>query len=396
MKKLKIIKILVKLFLLSMTIIMLAYPIAVFSNNPFIKKWRDIYIETAMTTMHHQWLATSFLPEFVIDDVMNENSAEKESLQNFTVVWDSVTYAKESELYEEPEALNIKSSEEEFYEKYWELDTDEFRAFLAENPEFLENDYDNLFIDNSNYKYNIKSSLGERVYLIDCKNNLIIFEIKGGSYCGKLATIKDSTQVKLVKSKTLGSYGTLLRDYYTENNALLTINCSGFADPNDNGNGGKVTGSFVLDGVDLGYKKPSYLLFGMKQDDRFYVEKTDECDITEYKWAAQFRPALVINGEKVVNGTFGYGIQPRTAIGQSQDGEMLLLIIDGRQIGYSLGATVSDLADVLLNHNAYQAVNCDGGSSSLMWYGGKNITKPSSTNYLGRYLPNAIVVEYAE
>ena len=156
MKKLKIIKILVKLFLLSMTIIMLAYPIAVFSNNPFIKKWRDIYIETAMTTMHHQWLATSFLPDFVIDDVMNENSAEKENLQNFTVVWDSVTYAKESELYEEPEALNIKSSEEEFYEKYWELDTDEFRAFLAENPEFLENDYDNLFIDNSNYKYNIK------------------------------------------------------------------------------------------------------------------------------------------------------------------------------------------------------------------------------------------------
>jgi exopolysaccharide biosynthesis protein len=151
-----------------------------------------------------------------------------------------------------------------------------------------------------------------------------------------------------------------------------------------------------LDGEDLGKPKSKYLLFGIKQDDRFYVEKVDECDVTEYKWAAQFRPALIINGEKVVNGTFGYGIQPRTAIGQTLTGEMLLLIIDGRQIGYSLGATVSDLADIMLNHKAYQAVNADGGSSSLMWYEGKNITKPSSTNYLGRYLPNAIIVDYAE
>ena len=47
----------------------LGYCTAVFSNIPFIKKWRDIYIETAMTTGKHQWLATAFIPGYIIDDV---------------------------------------------------------------------------------------------------------------------------------------------------------------------------------------------------------------------------------------------------------------------------------------------------------------------------------------
>ena len=40
----------------------MGYCTAVFSNIPFIKKWREIYIETAMTTGKHQWLATAFIP----------------------------------------------------------------------------------------------------------------------------------------------------------------------------------------------------------------------------------------------------------------------------------------------------------------------------------------------
>ena len=176
----------------------------------------------------------------------------------------------------------------------------------------------------------------------------------------------------------------------------MTINCSGFKDVDFKGNGGIVTGSFILDGEEIGNPKDSYFIFGQKKNYAFFIEKLNECDKTQYRWAAQFGPALVINGEKKVKGTYGYGIQPRTAIGQTLNGEMLLLIIDGRQIGYSLGATVSDCADILLQHNAFQAINADGGSSSLMWYKGKNITQPSSTNYLGRYLPNAIVVDYAK
>ena len=46
------------------------YCFAVFSNIPFIRKWRNIYIETAMDTLSHKWLATFFIPKGVIDDVI--------------------------------------------------------------------------------------------------------------------------------------------------------------------------------------------------------------------------------------------------------------------------------------------------------------------------------------
>ena len=48
------------------------YLTAVFSNIPFIAKWRTIYIMTAMTTNSHQWLATMFIPHSVIEKAMQE------------------------------------------------------------------------------------------------------------------------------------------------------------------------------------------------------------------------------------------------------------------------------------------------------------------------------------
>ena len=48
------------------------YCLCVFSDIPFIAKWRTIYIQTAMDTMNHQWLATAFLPQSVIDEAMSQ------------------------------------------------------------------------------------------------------------------------------------------------------------------------------------------------------------------------------------------------------------------------------------------------------------------------------------
>ena len=72
-----------------------------------------------------------------------------------------------------------------------------------------------------------------------------------------------------------------------------------------------------------------------------------------------------------------------------------MLVVDGRQVGHSVGATVNDLAQIMLRHKAYQAMNLDGGSSSIMNYRGKTISRPSSTNSLGRYLPNAFICKSA-
>lgn len=58
---------------------------------------------------------------------------------------------------------------------------------------------------------------------------------------------------------------------------------------------------------------------------------------------------------------------PRTAVGLSQDGHTLyLLVIDGRKPGYSIGTTSRETAEILLQLGAYQGLNLDGGGSSTM------------------------------
>jgi exopolysaccharide biosynthesis protein len=60
---------------------------------------------------------------------------------------------------------------------------------------------------------------------------------------------------------------------------------------------------------------------------------------------------------------------PRTAAGVSRDGRTLLLIVvDGRRPGWSVGATLPELARMMLDAGAWGAVNLDGGGSSAMWH----------------------------
>lgn len=57
--------------------------------------------------------------------------------------------------------------------------------------------------------------------------------------------------------------------------------------------------------------------------------------------------------------------QPRTAIGISQDGtELILMVVDGRS--HSIGATQAEMAELLTEYGAYNAMNFDGGGSSTL------------------------------
>jgi exopolysaccharide biosynthesis protein len=71
------------------------------------------------------------------------------------------------------------------------------------------------------------------------------------------------------------------------------------------------------------------------------------------------------------------GVNPRTAIGQRSDGAILMLVIDGRQV-ISLGATMEDLVDIMMEYGAVNACNLDGGSSSLMWFEGEYVNNCAS------------------
>ena len=77
--------------------------------------------------------------------------------------------------------------------------------------------------------------------------------------------------------------------------------------------------------------------------------------------------------------------RPRTAIGVSEDGEALfIIVVDGRQDGWSVGVTLPELADLLIDRGAWDAVNLDGGgSSAFIWRQGDQVlsNRPSDGGY---------------
>lgn len=366
-----------------LTVLLVLYFIAVFSNIPFIVKWRTLYIETAMSTTSHQWLATMFIPKSVIEQVMEDREYELALQQSMDSDWENIKHIE---------------NDKDFYGLYWELKTDSIKDYLKQHDEVRASGYDSILIEDMKGELGLKTVQGDTLLVLDTSNNLFIVAVKGEGYQGKLAVIKNPAQILLDKSDALGSYGQLIDKFGEKNDAVIAVNASGFKDVEGHGSGGEVRGSVVIDGVDYGDHKsgkPHWKFIGFQEDNRLYVTNYDKNKIADYKWAVEFSPALIVNGEIVAEGSYGWGIQPRTVIGQAKDGTFMMLVVDGRQPGYSIGCTVGECAIILDRYQAYQAVNLDGGSSSVMWYKDKQITKSSSPSGFGRYLPDAIVVKKA-
>ena len=370
---------------IALSVIIAMYLTFIYSNNSFISKWRTIYIETAMTTNTHQWLATWFIPEKIIAEVMLKYNEGKEAQEELASTWENVEEIVDSE------------EDIEFFKRYWELKTDSFTEYIKKHPSTVKDGFDNLVVEDLDNKLGIKTTEGDDVLVIDIPNNLLIIGVKGSGYKGKMAIVKESEQIIMAKSKSLGSFGQEIDSFCSDNDAILGINASGFVDPKGESFGSQVKGCLVIDGVDYGshHEEPAWKYFGVKsKDERMYISYFTPGMQEEYRWAMEFYPGLIIDGESVVDGTYGMGIQPRTTIGQTKDGSMLLLVVDGRQT-HSIGCTVADCADIMLRYKAYQGMNLDGGSSSVMYYKGQFITSSSSVTGRGRYMPNAILVKAA-
>jgi hypothetical protein len=62
----------------------------------------------------------------------------------------------------------------------------------------------------------------------------------------------------------------------------------------------------------------------------------------------------------------GSRAHPRTNVGITPDGHVLMVTIDGRQPGYSIGVTLAEAGRLMLSLGARQAFNMDGGGSTMM------------------------------
>ena len=283
--------------------------------------FRDFLITTSMTTMNHRYIAKMFYSEKTIYKVLDKNKIEET---------DEVT---DKSLYKFGEHTVIKSSYD--------------RKILNRKKDDL-------------YK---------------------IININGKGYRGFLVAIYDPSLVTLGISKYLGKKGEKITTVSKRKKAVVAINAGGFYDPLWKSNGGLVHGAVIKNGkIITDYKNAVNVggFIGFNKDNELILGKFSNSDALKqnYRDAIEFGPFLIINGKNVkVKGNGGWGIAPRTAIGQRRDGIVLFLVINGR-IPSSIGASMKDLIEILQNYGAINAANLDGGSSTELYVNKKVINTP--------------------
>lgn len=81
---------------------------------------------------------------------------------------------------------------------------------------------------------------------------------------------------------------------------------------------------------------------------------------------------------------------PRTAVGVTKDDHLLLVTVDGRQKDISIGVTFYELAALMIELGAVNAMNLDGGSSTQMCIGDYIVNSPTISG--GNNVSNGIVI----
>lgn len=387
------------------------YCVFAFSDIPVCKNLRNMFIDTALDTMTHRWLADYTMPRYQVAQreqkkaqlglqQFGHNSKRPKPTQPAVLKPETEPEIIESTDTEAPPEVNLQ--EEEFYELFWELNRSSFESYLDEHPEALDNGWSGIKINEAGLYddgTDIYTSMGEQVLAIDVPNKLLLVRVQGTGFMGVLAIGKDPSQLRCEASKYIGNCGQPMEDMVADHNGVIGMTANGFLDPEGDGNGGTITGYSMCSGKEYGYHydKPQYKRIELTKDNKMYVTDAMSPVSSDVTDAAEFEPALVIDGEPAVGGFYDWNSNnPRACIGQSDRGEILMLVIEGRLVGRSIGTDVETCANILLQHKAYTAMNMDGGTSAVMWYDGEYVTKCSNATIISRFIPNAWVYGYTD
>lgn len=212
----------------------------------------------------------------------------------------------------------------------------------------------------------------------DYPDGIKIEQFNGDYYVAYIMLVKSPEQVYLATSTDHFSKdkpGTRINAAIETEKAAAAINAGAFY---DDGTANAVVGSIPLGLVysqgacvwDYGIP-PEGGFAGFDQNGVLIVAKDltrSEADALGIRDGCEFGPALIINGE-INQAAYekNSGMNPRTAIGQRADGTVIFVVVDGRQSG-SLGATFADMIDIMVEYDAVNACNMDGGSSAIMLY----------------------------
>lgn len=110
-------------------------------------------------------------------------------------------------------------------------------------------------------------------------------------------------------------------------------------------------------------------------------------------------PALVEDGRPVFRAGEAFAVSqllpraPRSAIGQLADGRLVLVAVDGREHGYSVGLTNFELAQAMMRLGAVRAMALDSGGSTTLAFDGSVLNRPSDGRE--RAIATALLLVYS-
>lgn len=367
--------------------VVLAYLLVIFIPSGPIAHLRDVYIQTAMSTADHQWLATIPFPDWVIDRAWKDPNVKPPDAPDNSHLLETVGTDTEPPVVTEPVTD----------------DTTEPKETESETADPVQPD-ENDILGLSTLKVGDIDYAGNKVIVADQEEGLFISEFILEShflapikYRGFAMLIDDPSRVfvgSTPKPYVLGYRLGEMMDHY--GNVIAGINASGFSDPNDAGTGGDIIGACFSEGKFWGQYTNTMASVVLTKEDKLVVGwLPDWSKYTNIRDGMQFGPVLVDQGKNLIDEDSGggWGYHPRAAIGQREDGAIIMIVIDGRVDPYRLGCTLWEMAEMMVNYDAVTAGGCDGGSSVVLGYDGEILNNNSSANpTYGRKMPNAFLV----
>ena len=289
-------------------------------------------------------------------------------------------------------------AEELFYAQFYQLNRQSMEDYIALHPETLDQGWQGIDIDVAGLEDSgteLYTSQGDQVLALDAQNGILLIRIyleeNGYSSRGVLAICKDTSALRLCGASTLPDAGETVGEICEENGGLLAMTGSAFLDDGIS-DGGQLSGLAVCGGTVMGERlgEAGDKRLELRTDDRMYIVDSGTDLDSDTRDACEFRPALIVDGENVADSTWN-SPNPRAALGQSDRLETMMLVVEGRLLD-SPGCGVGVVADKLEEYGCVQALNLDGGTSAVMFYKGKVVTRCSNTELPeGRNMPTAWV-----
>jgi exopolysaccharide biosynthesis protein len=224
------------------------------------------------------------------------------------------------------------------------------------------------------------------------------YEVSGSQFTGYVLEVKNPLRVKVAMTQHVGKVGEFTSAIAKRVGAVAAINGGGFQGGANWSDSARNPTDFVMHDGEVIWQDDDWgddekvnviaidrsgtLVVGNHSINELLELNVSEAVTLPKNSQNDFKP-LVVNGKGQFKKGSSESRAPRTAIAQLEDGTILLIALDGRQVG-QFGATYYELQQLLLDrfgtssNPVETATILDGGGSTTMYYDGEVINNPSA------------------